>query len=310
MRCFVARPALALLAVLGWLSACAAAPDSAGAPTLADPCRPQKRAELSLRDERNFLLAPASLDGQAATLLVDTGAETTTLTPAAVAALRLPPDPAHRRTLAGVTGTVASSSVLLRRLALGGKVVASSRSVAVGDLPSLGGFDPPVAGLLGADMLAGYEVELDLRAGRMALYAPSPCAGYRPWAGATSVAFQRSKSGLIFLDAQVDGRAVRALLDTGARTSLMTREAAFALGVTAPQLAADEQRTGVGVGGGSAAFRLHRFGTFGVPGAVARDVPVNVADLHLPGAEMLLGADYLGPRHLWISYATGRLFLR
>ena len=52
------------------------------------------------------------------------------------------------------------------------------------------------------------------------------------------------------------------------------------------------------------------FASIGVPGAAAHDLPVNIADLRLPGVQMLLGADFLGRRQVWISYATGRLFVR
>jgi len=34
------------------------------------------------------------------------------------------------------------------------------------------------------------------------------------------------------------------------------------------------------------------------------------ADLRLPGVDMLLGMDFLASHQVWISYATGRLFLR
>ena len=45
------------------------------------PARPERRAELPLTPLRNFLLVPASLDGGTAILVVDTGAEATTVTP-------------------------------------------------------------------------------------------------------------------------------------------------------------------------------------------------------------------------------------
>jgi predicted aspartyl protease len=299
--------ACAALLILWPLSACAA-PVRDTAQT--DPCRPAKQVELPLREARNFLLTPATLDGRAATLLVDTGAETTTLTPQAVAALNLPRDAAHTRTLVGVTGNVNSAGAKLRELVLAGRIVGGPRTVGVGELPSLEGIDPPVAGLLGADVLAGFDVELDLPAGRMALYSPSTCTDWHPWAGGVQASFRRGHGGLAFLDVQVDGRAVRALLDTGARTSLLTREAALALGVTEATLDGDMARTGHGVGGGTLTLREHRFATFGLPGAVARNMILNVADLPLAGAELLLGVDYLGHRHVWISYATSRLYLR
>ena len=300
---------LGLLAALFALAACAASTPAAPTPlTLA--CRPPRRVELALRDVRNFLLVRATLDGKPATLLVDTGAETSTLTPHAVALLHLRRDPAHGRTIAGVAGTVRADIVRLRDLALAGVVVARALDVAIGDLPSLDGLDPPVAGLLGADVLARFEVDLDLPAARMALYAPGGCAGYLPWPGAAAVPLQKTRSGLAFLDAEVDGSRVRALLDTGARTSLLTREAARGLGVTATMLAGDEARGGSGVGPASLTLRRHRFATFGLPGTLEHNVTVNVADLRLPGIDMLLGADFLGRREVWISYATGRLFLR
>lgn len=300
--------AWALLLALALPSACAAAPPRAR--LTPDPCRPVEQVELPLREARNFLLTPATLDGKPVTLLVDTGAETTTLTPQAVIALNLARDPGHSKTLVGVTGNVSSAGARLRELSLAGHIVGGTRNVAVGDLPSLEGIDPPVAGLLGADVLAGFDVELDLPAGRMALYAPSTCADWRPWAGGVQAHFRRSRGGLAFLDVQVEGRPVRAMLDTGARTSLLTRQAAQALGVTEATLAGDMARTGRGVGGGTVTLREHRFDTFGLPGAIARNMILNVADLPLAGAELLLGADYLGHRHLWISYAAGKLYLR
>ena len=304
------RRALALFATVAALAGCGAPPDAVAAKRSAGSCQPARRLELPLRAERNFLLAAATLDGAPATLLLDTGAETTTLTPETVAALQLPPDASRPGSIVGIAGTVASANVVLPRLALGNVVLASAHSVGVGTLPSLDGMQPPVAGLLGVDVLAAYEVELDLPHRRMALYTPSPCAAPPPWPGAVAVPLQRTQSGLAFLDVLVNGHPVRALLDTGARTSLLTQQAAHSLGVTEQMLAGDEERTGSGVGSASVSFRRHRFASLGLPGAMDRDALANVGDVQLPGADMLLGADYLGRRRVWISYATGRLFLR
>jgi predicted aspartyl protease len=306
----LARRLLALLAALVAAAACATEPPPHVTALPAQPCRPAKRVESKLGEARNFLLLRATLDGRPATLLLDTGAETSTLTPRAVAALHLRRDTAHGRTLAGVAGSVRADTVRVRDVALAGIVVARAQDMAIGELPSLEGLDPPVAGLLGADVLARFDMDLDAPAGRLALYAPGGCAGYLPWPGAAPLPLQKTRSGLAFVDAEVDGRRVRALLDTGARTSLLTRDAARALGVTARVLAGDEARTGSGVGNASLSLRRHRFATFGLPGALEHDATVNVADLPLPGVEMLLGADFLGRREVWIAYASGRLFLR
>jgi predicted aspartyl protease len=298
------RALLSPLLVLA-LVACAADPPVA---PVAD-CRLERKAELPLRNVRNFMLAPVSLNGRAALFVVDTGAEASTLTPQAATALRLPRDGQHGSLLLGISGPVHTANVRVQRLAVG-DVVRTDQSFGLGDMPAFPGQQPPVAGLLGGDVLAKYDVELDLPHGRMSLYSAQGCDGFTPWPDAVSVPLVRTRSGLVFVDAIVDGVTVRALLDTGARTTLLARETAASLGVTDDSLARDPQRTGIGIGMGGIAFRQHRFAEVGLPGALEHDVPVNVAELRLPGVAMLLGADYLGPRRVWISYSTGRLFLQ
>ena len=305
MLCPFAIRALALLALILGPTACT--PSSIA--ELPAGCTLQKRVEVPLRSARNFILATVSLNGRDATMVVDTGAEATTLTPAMVAQLHLPPD-GHGSVLRGVSGNVRSANAKLHRLALGGMILSADHSVGVGDMPPFPNVHPAVAGLLGADVLARYEVELDVPGGRMALYSVYGCAGYTPWPGSAATPLQRTPTGLAFVAAQVDGRHVRALLDTGARTTLLTRRTAMALGVSEATLAADTSHDGVGIGLGRIVFRQHRFAEIGVAGDLERDMPANIAELNLPGVDMLLGADYLDARHAWISYSTGRLFLR
>lgn len=296
---------LFVLPLLLGLAACAAEPP----PRLADGCTLERKADLPLRNVRNFMLAPVSLNGRAALFVVDTGAEASTLTPQAAHLLQLPRDPQHTSVLLGISGPVRADTVLLHQFAVG-DVVRTDQSIGLGEMPGFPGQRPIVAGLLGTDVLSQFEVELDLPAGRMSLYVAHGCARFDPWPDAIAVPIARTRSGLAFVDVLVDGVTVRALLDTGARTTLLAREAAATLGVTAAALAHDPQRTGRGIGLGGIEFRQHRFAELGLPGALAHDMRVDIADLRLPGVAMLLGADYLGPRRLWISYATGRLFLR
>lgn len=305
MRPFVWLAGLALA-----LAGCAHSPGPIPPGPLPPGCALTLRATVPLRDERNFMLAPVALEGEPATLVVDTGAEATTIMPAAVQRLGLKPDGLRPTTLLGVAGRVRSQDVRLHRLSLADLTLRLDNGVGVGDLPAFPGVAPPVSGLLGADVLSRFEVELDLPGRRMSLYSAQRCAGYLPWPGAVALPLDRPRGGLAFVTAQVDGKPVRALLDTGARTTLVTRAAALRLGVSDAALAGDLRHAGVGVGSATIAFRQHRFASIGVPGATMRDSVASVADLRLPGVDMLLGADFLGRRRVWISYATGRLFLR
>lgn len=301
------RRSIAILSLLG-LAACAGS--FAPRPLPSPGCDLAPRAAVTLDNARNFMLAPVHLDGHAVTMLVDTGAETTTVSRAAAARLGLATDPERRSVLHGVGGMVRSQNVLARTIAIGGEVVGRDLSLGVGDLPAFPGVDPPVVGLLGADMLSGFDVELDLPRRRMVLYGARGCAGLVPWRDAVSVPMLRAPGGLAFVVGVVNDRTVRALVDTGARTTLVKRETARRAGLSDRALATDAARTGVGIGLASIAFHRHRFAQLGVPGDLETEVVANVADLDLPDVDMLLGADFLGARQVWISYGSGRLFLR
>lgn len=307
MRRFPLLPLLQSLVLSLGLAACAA--PVAAPPQTAEGCTLSRRADLPLVDARNFMLAPVRINHHTAQLVVDTGAETSLVTPQAAHALALPRAPGKGTVLLGISGAVRTENVLAHEFVVG-DTTRTDKRLGLGAMPSFPHASPPVIGLLGADVLAQYDIDLDLPNGRMALYAARGCTRIMPWPGAVSVPIARTRSGLAFVDVLVNGTTVRALLDTGARTTLLARETAARLGLTPAVLARDPARVGVGIGLVDLGVRQHRFAELGLPGAIDHDVPANIADLRLPGIAMLLGADYLGRRRVWISYATDRLYFR
>ena len=295
-----------LVGVLG-LAGCATTP----AASRQAACPLVRQTELPITMLRNFLLVPAALDGDKVMMVVDTGAEASTVTPQTVETLGLAWTPSSIRLL-GVSGEVAGGGVArLKGMDLGG-VEQGSRALDVSRLPLLGGPDRPVAGLLGADVLGRYDVELDLPRQVMTLYAVPPCPGFVPpgYSPGDGHDLQRLAGGLLFVSAEIDGRGVRALLDTGARSSLITRHVAAGLGVTEDDLAHDPLVPGRGIGTDAVSFRRHRFDEVRVGDVAVRDMTLNVAALPIAGVDMLLGADWLAGRRVWISRAAGRLFQR
>ncbi len=272
-------------------------------------CRVEQMADLPLATARNFLLAPVTLEGVASWMVIDTGAETSLITPEVAERLALAPDPGRSSDLLGVAGLVHSRNVLIRGFEIGG-VGARTLSVGVGEI---GVFSPnvPVAGLLGADVLSRFDVELNAPALRMGLYVVSGCTGFVPWRGsASAIPVRFGERGLTFLPLRIDDHPVRALLDTGARVSLMTRRLSASLGVTAAMLESDPARGGVGIGLTNLAMRQHRFDRVALGATTVRGMAIDVADLRLPGVEMLLGADWTASRDIWISYSGSTLFIR
>ena len=271
-------------------------------------CEVKQVADIPLGAERGFLSADATIDDKPVTLLVDTGAEATMVTPAALARLHLGADPHRRTTLHGVGGAVVSQNALLQSFGLGGLVLLD-QSAAVAPLPVTQGVALHASGLLGADWLSAFDVEIDLPQRRMRLYQVHDCSGdYVPWSGArVSSAVQLYGRGLVLLPATLDGSEVRALLDTGANRSALGEAAADQIGLTATALTRDPVSQSVGVDGAISATREHRFDTLRVAGLRTSGLVVSISPLRLGIADLLLGADWLAHVRVWISYANRRV---
>lgn len=272
-------------------------------------CTVRRDAELPMRRERDFILLPARLNGHAVQTVLDTGAEISTISPSVAAQFDLPEDADSGRILRGVGGDVRTGSVLADRFGLDNLPGVPTRfSLSTADV--LPGLTPPVVGLLGIDLLADRDLDLDTPNLRAALYSVRACPTFRPWRDGQGVAITRLASGLSLVVAEVDGSAVRALLDTGARTSFMTKRLAAALGVTDSMLAADPVSIKIGISQSEIDVRQHRFDQIAL-GPIRWHGPlVGIADVELPGVDMLLGIDLLGRQPIWISPSRGMLWLR
>ena len=94
---------------------------------------------------------------------------------------------------------------------------------------------------------------------------------------------------------------LRALIDTGASSSLITASGMFRLGVTPALLTPDPAGNGAGVGPARVPMHLHRFVELRVGPDVMRDPALWVASVRVvPIVDMLLGADWLQTRRVWL----------
>ena len=285
---------------------------------LAGPARAAERcgldlvAELALRDTDGFLSIVAGVSGGTASMLVDTGSDAGLVSQAAVRALHLPVETARMASVSGTGGAAGRLPVAFASLALGGLVV---RDVAlpVGALPALPRIAPPVEGLIGGDLLSGFEVELDVAGGALRLYRASGlaslCRDLPPWSGAyQSVALTRAGNRML-VPAELDGQPVEALLDSGARSRIVSRRAALASGVGAAVLDGEAGGLTSGIDGHEVVYHWHRFRSLRIGGEIAVDPVLTVTPLDGPFA-MLLGADWFERHRVWVSYGTDRLFFR
>jgi predicted aspartyl protease len=277
----------------------------------AEGCWPMPKAEFTVTPMGNVPVVTVRINGGKAEFLFDTGAERTIISAAAAKRLGVDAHYEYARQMRSLGGPVAGGDAILRRFDPGGLALADFR-ILVGpvNLPSIQG--RPIDGLLGADFLDDYELDLDLAHRSIILFAPPPCpitapAWNRPY---TTIRANRSLHDRLFFPVQLDGHRLAALIDTGAQLTTLDAESAAVLGVTGSELARDPVTTLRGAAAEAVNSRAHRFSELEIDGESLRDQTIMVARLGLQDADLVLGADFLRWQRIWLSYASHQIFIQ
>jgi predicted aspartyl protease len=256
---------------------------------------------------RNVPVVPVQVDGATAQLILDTGAEHTVLLASFVDRIGLKRDFRHAMMIRGIGAAMATAVARPEEIRLGGLEVRRPfiivGSFSTGNLP--GGLPD---GLLGADILAGFDVDIDVPQGRLSLYPA--CSDARPaWDTPYTVLPGRLQRGRFLIPLTLDGTTVPVAIDTGAEYSLISTRGAQAAGVGPAALARDPPTELAVVGPDRVTARVHRFGQLRL-GSETYDAPVlPVIALPQGGLDGLLGMNYLRRHRVWLSYASGRVFV-
>jgi predicted aspartyl protease len=284
------------------LAGCASGQDSA--------CKLNWRADLPIEPRNNLIFVTVTFNDHPATMVMDTGAERTTLTEAAVTRLRLRRDLQHNPTnTLGIGGAGTSYEALLDDFAVGAFRLPVTR-VEVGNfsLPEIGGIQPD--GLLGADILLAFDLDIDLPGRRLTIYRARSCADSRPpwtvpYASVEGVSMRRDR---LVVPLAINGADGHAVLDTGAQRSVIQPEFAARGGVTQAMLDADPSAKMLGASRETTSFRMHRFETVSIGTDTRHDMALAVT--RLPGAEedALIGGDFFDMRRIWLSAASHQMF--
>ena len=276
-----------------------------------DGCGPIRQGETTVATLRNAPIITVSANGAPVTLLLDSGAETTILTP--IVAQRIGaqrPRVEFQRQLHGFTGSLQTSEVELRSFSIGG-VAIPWRRVRVAPVNVASVFAGPLDGVLGADTLSSFDVDLDFPGHRMILYTRQTCSGAAPdWTEPYArISTGRSRGDHLFFPVQLDGRRIEAFIDTGSQFTVLSTRVALALGVTAAVLARDRVATVRGAAAEQLAAHVHRFSRLEIAAEVIRNPEIIVTDVRLSDADLVLGIDFLRSRRIWLSYGSQQIFL-
>jgi len=276
-------------------------------------CQLQMIARLPLIESFGHYMVPVGIGGKEYLMVVDTGATATALTPAAADMMRLGVNLGADLRVGGLGGTRSERARIVPSLKLGPAEWVNLK-VAVADmLPGkLMAMQPSLVGLLGADALSRYDVEFDFPAKQMTLYTARNCSGwFVPWQGRYyAYTPDGAQHHRFLLPVALNGRPMRAVLDTGASRSMVTKRAALNAGLSEPALNQLHASSGTGFGGKAFTTYPARFDSLRIGPMVYRHAPLDIGDTDMTYGDMLLGMDFMHSRRVWVSYSSGRVFMQ
>jgi predicted aspartyl protease len=266
-------------------------------------------ATMPLQVQDRLLVVPVGINGHWTHLIVDSGAERTTISSAVADRLGLPHDPRHQVRSMGVGGSTTTTDVTIDRLVLGGVRFPVER-IAVGSFTLQNTSGLNADGLLGADILLAFDLDVDVPNGKLTLYRSRVCPNVKPpWQEASiEIAGVSARKDRLLLPFELDGVAGLAILDTGAQGNVLGADMAHRMGLTDQALAADPPVRNTGTGG-VVISRRHRFKLLRV-GPVAEQAPAMVV---LPSdfgvGDALIGEEFLQGRRVWLSFRNRQVFV-
>jgi predicted aspartyl protease len=278
---------------------------------------------------RGVPVAPVSINGHTAQLIIDTGSSTSLLWRSAIAPLGLRRIGKPGEMLSGVGGRDLSELVRVRDLGFAGGVAHDIDFQAAGATTETRQFGPDsVVGLLGEDFLAAMDVEFDLKAQRIRLFRPAGCQGDQVvyWAQAYfMVPLSAPPIGSHWIEAHVslNGHDAVALFDSGASASTVAASVAQRSGMT-PETGAAAAQKFRGVGSHDVNTAVARFATLTIGQETIHNPKLHIADLFANQREvklgsyikqsdyrepdLLIGADFLEAHRVYVSRSQGKLY--
>ena len=256
------------------------------------------------------------VNGIAATFVLDTGAQRSVVSEAAVRRIGLARDAWIGTTMSGVGGIESRPNADPRSLTLGGvplvrRTLTHDNSLTVGVIPRTRVGTLLIDGMLGRDFLSLFDLDLDVPGRRLTLYRVHDCAGrFLPWNGGyAAIPLTLEAENALVVPVAVDGTPLRAVLDSGASASLIGAPGLIRLGLRQASFAADPADEVSGLGPRLVTMHEHRFRSLRVGGESIERPLIWAAPIRLtPIVDMLLGADWLAGRRVWISFSTRQFF--
>jgi hypothetical protein len=291
-----------IVLILLSLAGCGAPMDSPQA------CAFVREAEIPVTFETGVPIVDVRINGKPGRFVLDTGASTTTVTESSAERLSVARDSLYHASITAV-GAMASGYVgNIGRLEMATARQTDMQALVLRRTVFTG---MKVDGLLGADVLSKYDLDLDLSRRIVRLYQPRNCPSGPPDWPEAAVRLKRASTGNAlppnYVQVVLSGVELTAQIDTGSGRNVVASKYALGMASSEQERAADRKLTLQGAAPDRINVALHRFSSLVVGNETIRDpylvvVPfVESVDVR---NQMLLGEDYLRRHRVWISYAS------
>lgn len=287
----------------------------AGAASAADaPCRLIRAESIDLETTASGVVTiSVTIENKPARLLIDTGAAFSVLNSSFARSLghepHMIPNGIYFTMIGGykLRNMVTVDSLTVGRLTAKKFQFVSTPPEAMGE---------DAAGVLGADVLGAYDVEIDFLAGKFNIFSQNRCDGnvvYWTQEPFAEVPITLGSDEHITIPVTLDGKEFTAIADTGAYRSFMSYEVAksiFGIDETNPALKKIGNRMINGVV--QTTTYAYPFQTLTFEGVTVRfpDIEIATEDVRTYNEpRLLIGVNVLRQLHMYIAYSDHKLYL-
>jgi hypothetical protein len=289
----------------------------------APKCQLARIAEWPLRADHYRPVVDGEINGQKVGVLLNTGNSRTMIRRAATERLRLPRQQLPGYRAFGVGGETHVEAVNIEEFRVGKSVRKHWRTFVTGEHTT--GDD--IAVVLGDDFFGGADIEFDLRNNAVRFYQAKDCAGaHLAYWSPQALAVPLDENEKVTFTVAINGKPLRAELDSGVGLSILAQPDAEERGVTPSSPGAKPAGCVPGLGGKSYDSWTAPFDTFAIGDELIRNPQIRFADLwrdmtrsetgsrlgsrlRFAGTpQMLLGADFLRSHRVLIARSQKKMY--
>ena len=289
-------------------------------------CKLVRIADLPVRLVKNKLIVDGTVDDQKIGIALDTGAVMTLMLRQAADRLKLERRDGRGYRIFGIGGETKAETVLIDDFRIGQASRKGWRMLVAGERD----FGEEFAVFLGEDFFSQVDVEFDLAHNAVRLFQPKNCDGvslaYWTTEEPREVAIEPIYDYMprILLTVEINGQPVKAMLDSGAGGSVLTRADAARAGVTPETAGVVAVEDGHGFGPKQVNVWMGPFDRVVIGNEIINHTHIPFGDLYKdetytsigsrlannadPDQPMLLGADFLRAHRVLVSHSQRKMY--